>query len=109
VRRAPETGPVRGDWDELFDLFCTSPHRLSAERRVRFPELPSSGSRITDSSLSCHQVIQVDAHAPFDKGWLVVWRLVHESAYVGLVVSVRNMVPTVTSSKRRGLSLNGRC
>jgi hypothetical protein len=29
-------------------------------------------------------VIQVDAHAPFDKGWLVVWRLVHESAYAGV-------------------------
>jgi hypothetical protein len=25
------------------------------------------------------------------------------------LVSVRNMVPTLTSSKRRGLSLNGRC
>jgi hypothetical protein len=25
------------------------------------------------------------------------------------VLSVRNMVPTLTSSKRRGLSLNGRC
>jgi hypothetical protein len=24
-------------------------------------------------------------------------------------VSVRNMVPTLTSRKRRGLSLNGRC
>jgi hypothetical protein len=27
----------------------------------------------------------------------------------GWFVSVRNMVPTLTSSKRRGLSLNGRC
>jgi hypothetical protein len=26
-----------------------------------------------------------------------------------LTVSVRNMVPTLTSRKRRGLSLNGRC
>jgi hypothetical protein len=26
-----------------------------------------------------------------------------------LYVSVRNVVPTLTSSKRRGLSLNGRC
>jgi hypothetical protein len=38
-----------------------------------------------DSSLSCYQVIQVDAHAPFDKVRLVVRRLVHESAYVGLL------------------------
>jgi hypothetical protein len=26
-----------------------------------------------------------------------------------LQLSVRNMVPTITSSKRRGLSLDGRC
>jgi hypothetical protein len=29
--------------------------------------------------LSCYRVIQVDAHAPFNKGWLVVRRLVHEA------------------------------
>jgi hypothetical protein len=28
---------------------------------------------------------------------------------VACKLSVRNMVPTLTSSKRRGLSLNGRC
>jgi hypothetical protein len=85
VRRAPEPRPVRGDRDELSDLFRTFPHRLSAGRRVRFPQLPSSGSQITDSSLSCYRVIQVDAHAPFDKGRLVVRRLVHESGYAGLL------------------------
>jgi hypothetical protein len=37
VRRAPDPGPVRGDRDELFDLFCTFPRRLSTGRRVRFP------------------------------------------------------------------------
>jgi hypothetical protein len=51
---------------------------------------PSSGSRITNSSLSCYRVIQVDAHAPFEKGRLVVWRLVHESAYVGLLGRARS-------------------
>jgi hypothetical protein len=66
-------------------LVCTFPRRPSAGRRVRFPQLPSSGSRIADSSLSCYWVIQVDAHAPFDKGWLMVRRLVHESTYVGLL------------------------
>jgi hypothetical protein len=85
VRRAPEPGPVRSDRGELLDLFGTLPRRLSAGRRVRFLQLPSIGSRIADSSLSCYWVIQVDAHAPFDKGWLVVRRLVHESAYVGLL------------------------
>jgi hypothetical protein len=30
-------------------------------------------------------VLKVDAHVPFDKGWLVVRRLVHESAYTGLL------------------------
>jgi hypothetical protein len=49
------------------------------------PQLPSSGSRIAGSSLSCYRVIQVDAHAPFDKGRLVIRRLVHESAYVGVL------------------------
>jgi hypothetical protein len=78
VRRAPEPGPIRGDRDELFNLFCTFPRCLSAGRRVRFPQLPSSGSRIADSSLSCYRVIQVDAHAPFDKSGLVVRRLIHK-------------------------------
>jgi hypothetical protein len=53
VRRAPEPGPVRGDRVELYDLFLTRPHRPSAGRRVRFPQPPSVGSRIADSSLSC--------------------------------------------------------
>jgi hypothetical protein len=52
---------------------------------VRSPQLPSAGSRIADSSSSCYRVIQVDAHAPFDKGWLVVRRLVHKSTYVGFL------------------------
>jgi hypothetical protein len=41
------------------------------------------------SSLSCYRVVQVDAHALFDKGWLVVRRLVHESAYVGVLGRAR--------------------
>jgi hypothetical protein len=32
----------------------------------------------------------VDAHAPFDKGWLAVRRLVHESARVGLLGGARS-------------------
>jgi hypothetical protein len=53
VRRAPEPGPVRGDRVEPYDLFLTRPRRPSAGRRVRFPQPPSVGSRIADSSLSC--------------------------------------------------------
>jgi hypothetical protein len=53
VRRAPEPGPVRGDRVELHDLFLTRPRRPSAGRRVWFPQPPSVGSRIADSSLSC--------------------------------------------------------
>jgi hypothetical protein len=50
---------------------------------VRFPQPPSIGSRIADSSLSCDRVVQVDAHAPFDKGWLMVRRLVHKKRLHG--------------------------
>jgi hypothetical protein len=53
ARRAPEPGPVRGDRVELHDLFLTRPRRPSAGRRVRFPQLPSVGWRIAESSLSC--------------------------------------------------------
>jgi hypothetical protein len=53
MRRAPEPGPVQGDRGELYDLFLTHPHRPYARRRVRFPQPPSIGSRIADSSLSC--------------------------------------------------------
>jgi hypothetical protein len=53
VRRAPEPGPIQGDRGELYDLFLTHPRRPSAGRRVRFPQHPSIGSRIADSSLSC--------------------------------------------------------
>jgi hypothetical protein len=71
-------------------LVCTFPRHPSVGQRVRFPQPPSSGSRIADSSLSCYQVIQVDAHAPFDKGWLVVRRLIHESAHVGMLGRARS-------------------
>jgi hypothetical protein len=53
MRRAPEPGPVQGDRGELSDLFLTRPRRPSAGWRVRFPQPPSIGSRIADSSLSC--------------------------------------------------------
>jgi hypothetical protein len=43
-----------------------------------------------DSPLSCYRVIQVDAHAPFGKGGLVVRRLVHESPCVGLLGRARS-------------------
>jgi hypothetical protein len=66
------------------------PRRPSAGPRVGSPQLPSIGSRIADSSLSYYRVIQLDAHAPFDKGWLVVWRLVYKSAYVGLLGGARS-------------------
>jgi hypothetical protein len=71
-------------------LVCSFPRRPSAGWGVWFPQPPSSGSRIADSSFSCYRVIQVDAHAPFDKGWLVVRRLVHESAHVGMLGRARS-------------------
>jgi hypothetical protein len=52
MRRAPEPGPIQGDRGELFDLFLTRPRHPSAGLRVRFPQPPSIGTRIADSSLS---------------------------------------------------------
>jgi hypothetical protein len=43
MRRAPEPGPIQGDWGELFVLFETRPRRPSAGRRVRFPQPHRSG------------------------------------------------------------------
>jgi hypothetical protein len=90
VRRAPEPGPVRGDRGELSDLFLYAPSPSLRGQRVRFPQPPSIGSRIADSSSSYCRVIQVDAHAPFDRGWLVVRRLIHESACAGLLGGARS-------------------
>jgi hypothetical protein len=53
MHRAPEPGPVQCDRGELSDLLLTRPRRPSTGRRVRFPQPPSIGSRIADSSLSC--------------------------------------------------------
>jgi hypothetical protein len=52
MRRAPEPRPIRGDRGELFVLFLTRPRRPSAGRGVKFPQPPSIGSQIADSSLS---------------------------------------------------------
>jgi hypothetical protein len=90
VRRAPEPGPVRGDRGELSIFFQTRPRRPFSGQRVRFPQPPSIGSRIVDSSSSCYRVVQVDAHASFYKGWLVVRRLVHKSARAGLLGGARS-------------------
>jgi hypothetical protein len=71
-------------------LFRTSPRRPSAGKGVRCLRLPSSGLRIAGSSSSCYRVVQVDVHAPFNKGRLVVQRLVHESAYAGMLGRARS-------------------
>jgi hypothetical protein len=68
MRRAPEPRPVRGDRGGLSNLFVRPFAVPLRDRGVRCPQLPSSGSRIAGSSSSYYQVIQVDAHAPFDKG-----------------------------------------
>jgi hypothetical protein len=90
VHRAPEPGPIRGDRGVLSDLFVSPFTVLPQHRGVRCPRLPSSGSRIADSLLSCSRVIQVDVRALFDKGRLVVRRHVHESAHVGVLGRARS-------------------
>jgi hypothetical protein len=77
--------PTQGNRGELSVLFVCPFAVLPQDRGVRHPQLPSSGSRIVDSSLSCYRVIQVNVCAPFDKGRLVVWRHIHESTYVGVL------------------------
>jgi hypothetical protein len=90
VHRAPEPGPIRGDRGVLSVSLIRPLASLLQDREVRCPGLPSSGSQIAGSSLSCYQVIQVDVRAPFDKGRLVVWRHVHESAQVGVLGRARS-------------------
>jgi hypothetical protein len=53
VRRAPEPEPTRDDQGELSDLFVHPFAVLPPDGGVRCPRLPSSGSRISDPSLSC--------------------------------------------------------
>jgi hypothetical protein len=90
VRRAPKPGPNRGDREALSILFTRTFVVPSRDRGVRHPQLPSSGSQIAGSSMSCYRVFQVDVCAPFDKGQLVVRRHVHESAYVGVLGRARS-------------------
>jgi hypothetical protein len=70
-------------------FFRTSPRRPSAGRGARCLQLPLSRLQVAGSSLSCYRVVQVDAHAPFDKGRLVVRGLFHESAYAGVLGRLR--------------------
>jgi hypothetical protein len=53
AHRALEPEPIQGDRGELSDLFVHPLAVLPQDRGVRRPRLPSSGSRIADSSLSC--------------------------------------------------------
>jgi hypothetical protein len=86
----PRAWPSQGDRGVLSILF-TRPFAVPPrDGGVRCPQLPSSGLRIAGSSLSCYRVTQVDAHALFDKGWLVVRRLVHENTYAGLLGRARS-------------------
>jgi hypothetical protein len=90
MRRAPEPGPSQGDRGVL-SVLCTCPLAVPPrDGGVRYPQLPSGGSRIAGSLSSYYRVIQVDAHAPFNKGWLVVRRLIHEIAHAGLLGRARS-------------------
>jgi hypothetical protein len=61
MRRAPEPGPVRGDRVELSDLHLYAPSPSLRGTRGEVSTTPID--RVADSSSSCYQVIQVDAHA----------------------------------------------
>ena len=55
-------------------LIVTTLVALSQGGGVKRAMLPLPGRRAMDASVSCYRVVQVDVHAPFDKGWLVVRR-----------------------------------
>jgi hypothetical protein len=100
VRRAPEPSPIRGDRVMLSALFIRPLAVLPRDGgRVRYPRLPSGGSRIVGSSLSYYQVIQVDVRASFDKGRLVVRGHVHESTHVGVLGRARSRSLGTDSTK----------
>jgi hypothetical protein len=86
----PSLGPFEAIEASSPTCICTFPRHPSAGQRVRFLQSPSTESRIEDSLSSCYRVIQVDAHAPFDKGWLVIQRLIDESACAGLLGGARS-------------------
>jgi hypothetical protein len=88
--RAPDPGPSQGDRGVLSVLFTRHFDVPPQDGGVRYQQLALSGTRIAGSSLSFYRVTQVDANAPFDKGWLVVRRLVHESAYAGFLGRARS-------------------
>jgi hypothetical protein len=90
VRQAPEPRPTQGDWGKLSVLSICPFAVLPQDRGVKRPRLPSRGSRIAGSSLSCYRVIQVDVRALFDRGRLVVRGHVHESSYVGVLGRARS-------------------
>jgi hypothetical protein len=90
VCRAPEPGPIRGNQGVLSILFVRPFVVLSRDRGVRRPQFPLSGSRIVGSSSSCYRVIQVDNHALFNKGRLVVRRHIHESAHASMLGRARS-------------------
>jgi hypothetical protein len=78
--------PSLGPFEAIGTGSPTFPYVPSPSLRgmgARCLRLPSSGSRIAGSSSSYYRVVQVDAHAPFDKGRLMVRRLIHESALRG--------------------------
>jgi hypothetical protein len=90
VRRAPRAWAHARRSGRALHLVLTPLRCPSTGQGVRRPRLPSSGSRIVGSSLSCYRVIQVDVRAPFDKGRLVVRRHIHESAHAGVLGRARS-------------------
>jgi hypothetical protein len=88
VRRAPEPGPVRGDRaGSLTSLYVPSPSLRMTEGEVSATPI--------ERVANCGFLVELlpggssGRPCPFDKGRLVVRRLVHESTHVGLLGRAR--------------------
>jgi hypothetical protein len=91
-RQATRLGWAQAGRPSPFQGPVTSPFDLAAIRAIYGPGVES------------HASINSSSAAEEQKRGTPSWKGEGRAS-----LSVRNMVPTITSSKRRGLSLNGRC
>jgi hypothetical protein len=88
VRRAPKPGPVQGDRVELSNLHLYAPS--SSLRGTRGEVSTTPIDQVADCGFLVELLSGNSSGRPFDRGWLVVQRLVHESACAGVLGGARS-------------------